>query len=63
MEQPTLADDLLDGATAIAKFTGFKVRRVFYLCEQGELPAFKIGTRWCARKSELCKMLRSEKAS
>jgi hypothetical protein len=63
MEQPTLADDLLDGATAIAKFTGFKVRRVFYLCEQGELPAFKIGTRWCARKSELLTILRSERAS
>jgi hypothetical protein len=26
---------------------------VFYLAEGGRLPLFKIGNRWCARKSTL----------
>lgn len=51
-ERP-LADDLLDGAPAIAAFTGFTVRRCYYLCESGLLPAFKIGDKWTARKSTL----------
>ena len=49
----SLAADLLEGGTAIAEFTGISESRVFYLCERGLLPAFKIGVRWCALKSEL----------
>jgi hypothetical protein len=48
-----LADDLLEGVAAIATFTGFKPRRVFYLAENGKLPLFKVGNRWCGRKSTL----------
>jgi hypothetical protein len=48
-----LADDLLEGVGKIARFTGLKPRRVFYLAEGGRLPLFKIGNRWCARKSTL----------
>jgi len=48
-----LGSDLLKGATAIADFLGEKPRRVFYLCERGLIPAFKIGQRWHARKSTL----------
>jgi hypothetical protein len=48
-----LADDLLEGVAAISAFTGFKPRRIFYLAEGGRLPLFKIGSRWCARKSTL----------
>ena len=53
MKQGVLADDLLEGVAAIAAFTGMKPRRVFYLAEAGKLPLFKIGNKWCARKSTL----------
>jgi len=36
-----LADDLLYGVEAIAKFTGLPVRRVYYLAENKLIPAFK----------------------
>jgi hypothetical protein len=48
-----LADDLLQGVAEIATFTGFKPRRVFYLAERGMLPVFKVGNRWCGRRSTL----------
>ncbi len=62
MKEPVLADDMLDGAEAIGKFIGVSRRRAFYLCESGTVPAFKLGNRWCARKSELRDALRSGKA-
>ena len=46
-----LAEDILDGAEAIAQFLGCKPRRVFYLHETGKLPTFKLGNRICGRKS------------
>ena len=49
----SLAADLLEGGEAISAFTGIPAPRVFYLCERGLLPVFKIGTTWAARKSEL----------
>jgi hypothetical protein len=49
----TLADDLLVGADAIAGFTGWSRRRVFYLIEQGQLPHFKVGGRLHAKKSSI----------
>jgi hypothetical protein len=49
----SLASDLLEGVQKIARYTGLKPRRVFYLAEGGRLPVFKIGNRWCARKSTL----------
>jgi excisionase family DNA binding protein len=48
-----LADDLLDGADEISRFTGWSKRRVFYLLEKGQLPGFKVGNKWCARRSTL----------
>jgi predicted DNA-binding transcriptional regulator AlpA len=57
-----LAADLLEGGSAIAAFTGISEPRVFYLCERGHLPAFKIGIRWCALKSELRAALTSRTA-
>lgn len=53
VEIPTLAEDMLEGGEAIARFTGIPPSRVFYLCERGYLPVFKVGARWCALKSEL----------
>jgi hypothetical protein len=48
-----LCDDLLDGAEEIAQFTGWPIRRVYYLLGRKLIPAFKVGERWTARKSRL----------
>ncbi len=55
----TLKEDLLRGARQIADFLGEKERRVFYLCETGQLEGvFKIGRLWHARRSTLIEELR-----
>ncbi len=59
----SLAADMLEGGGAIAAFTGISEPRVFYLCERGLLPAFKVGIRWCALKSELRAALTSRTSS
>ena len=49
---PTLSDDLLRGAKPIGSFIGQPTRTVYHLLETGQLPgAFKLGDRWCLRKS------------
>ncbi len=53
MVMDNLCDDKLTGARAIAEFLGEETRRTFCLLERGELPAFKLGGRWCARRSTL----------
>ena len=57
MEAQDLADDLLSGVPAIAEFTGWPERRVYYLAEKKLIPLFKIGDRWCGRKSTLRRQL------
>jgi hypothetical protein len=49
MEAQDLADDLLSGFPAIAEFTGWPERRVYYLAEKKLIPLFKIGDRWHGR--------------
>jgi hypothetical protein len=53
MERDELATDLLDGMPAIARFGGWPVRRGYYLAENKLIPVFKLGDKWCARKSTL----------
>ena len=48
-----LADDLLTGVRAIAAWRGEPERRVYHLLERRQIPAFKLGGIWCARKSTL----------
>ena len=48
-----ISDDLLVGAEAIGAFWGCSKRRAFYMCERKNIPAFKIGRVWHARKSTL----------
>jgi hypothetical protein len=50
-----LADDMLYGAPAIARFLGQSERRVRYLAEKKLLPVFWVGNRLNARKSTLTK--------
>jgi hypothetical protein len=45
--------DLVWGADAIASEIGVNVRRCFYLLENGELPAQKVGGRWVADRGQL----------
>lgn len=58
----SLAEDVLRGAEAIAGFLfhgtsddqrGRNRRKVYYLAESSRLPAFRLGSMLCARKSKL----------
>ena len=48
-----LADDLIDGAAAAARFTGLKPRTIYRMAETGELPAIRKGGKIFFRKSDL----------
>ena len=48
-----LRDDLLSQAGPIGEFIGEGERRTYRLLETGEIPGFKMGGRWYARKSTL----------
>ncbi|TGP88918.1 MULTISPECIES: DNA-binding protein [unclassified Mesorhizobium] len=48
-----LAADILEGAAAIAAWTGFKRRAVYHAVANGHLPHFRMGETVCARKSTL----------
>jgi hypothetical protein len=56
MKDTDLGDDLISGAEAIAIFIWghrkFK-RRVYYFADRGELPIFRVGARFHARRSTL----------
>ncbi len=65
-EPEALADDLLEGAAAIAEFMfgDAKLRKkVYYLRRSSRLPLFLIGTRLCARKSTLLRWIRAQEES
>lgn len=50
-----LADDLLVGAVAIARFLGKDARQIYYMTSKGQIPAFTLGSSSIlhARKSTL----------
>jgi hypothetical protein len=52
-EQVPLAEDLIEGATAIAAELNVKPRRAFQLMETKAIPAFKLAGTWFARRSTL----------
>jgi hypothetical protein len=53
-ESPTLADDLLKGAKAIAAFGGWKEREVYYMAGKRELRSiFTLNGKLHARRSSL----------
>jgi hypothetical protein len=69
--QTSLADDLLTGAAAIARFVyGSDAppyrRKVYHLCSPGHpdrLPVFRMGNQLCARKSTLLRNVAQREAS
>ena len=52
--------DLLVGAAEIGKFLGADQRRAFYLLITGQVPAFKIGRLWHARRSTLTRFFEEQ---
>ena len=58
-----LKDDKLKGAKAIAEFLGEDERRVFYMLEKNQIPGFKYGGLWNARKSTLVKHIEKLEAA
>jgi len=54
-----LSDDWLEGADAIAKFLGWKPRKVRHLASQGAMPVFRLGGGQIlnARKSTLARWI------
>lgn len=51
--------DLIYGAAAIGAVLGLSRRQIYHLCESGLLPAFKIGSTVCARRSSLIAWLQN----
>lgn len=51
--EENLADDLLRGVPAIARFIGQPERITFYQAEKGHIPVGKVGGNWVASKSRL----------
>jgi hypothetical protein len=49
----TIGTDLLKGVKAIARFIDEPERRVYYLLDQGLIPAGKLGSVWIASKLKL----------
>jgi hypothetical protein len=50
----TLADDLLEGAKEISRFTGWSERQIYYIASKGELRAiFTLNGKLHARRSTL----------
>ena len=49
--------DRLDGVADYAGFTGFSLRRCYYLLEHGLLPGGKLGARWIGSKRAVTKYL------
>jgi hypothetical protein len=54
--------DVIWGVSSIARTINRSTRATFYLCENGRLPAKKIGGRWCASRSGLAKFFANQLA-
>jgi hypothetical protein len=63
MSSIPLRDDLLTGASAIADYTGWPVRKVYHAASRGYLPVMRIGPILLARKSELDRAFSAEAAN
>ncbi|MBS0233484.1 MAG: DNA-binding protein [Proteobacteria bacterium] len=59
----SIADDLLEGADAIATFiygSPQKRRKVYHLAQTSNLPVFRFGAVLCARKSRILEWIESQ---
>jgi hypothetical protein len=55
----SIADDVIWGANGLATELGVSERRAFYLLERAEVPAKKVGGKWCVLRSALRNHLRA----
>ena len=63
-----LADDLMTGAEAIAKFmfgeaTDTNKRRVYHAADKLGLPTFRIGATLCARRTTILKWIAKQEGA
>ena len=52
-EPESLRNDVLWGVKALAEEINRTERQTFYLLETGQLPAKKVGGRWCSTRTTL----------
>ena len=57
---PADPDDLLTGASEIAKFFKCNERRAYYMLRTEQVPAFQLGRKWHARRSTLTKFFEEQ---
>ncbi len=57
---PISNDDLLVGAGEIGAFLKCSERRAWYMLEKKNIPAFKIGKKWHARRSTLLRFIEEQ---
>ena len=50
-------DDKILGVEELAKFFGVSDQTIWRWCKAGKLPAFKIGSQWKIRQSDLNKVI------
>ena len=50
---PTVADDILRGASEIGDYIGLPLRSTYYALERGHIPAGKLGATWIASRRTL----------
>ncbi len=63
LDSPPDRDDQPDtvwGAAAIGDVIGVNSRQAFYMLENRQLPATKIGRRWCASRRRLRQRVEAE---
>lgn len=65
---PALADDMLHGAKAIARFiygdaSPKNQRRIYHAADKLGMPTFNLGVTICARKSTLLKWIAAQEAA
>lgn len=58
-----LADDILNGPTEIADFTGFSEHAVRHYIRKGAMPSFRAGSRIMARKSSILNWIAAQEAA
>lgn len=57
MEATGSVNDILWGASAIARVIGRSDRQTFDMLEKGNIPAKKVGGRWVASREKLIALL------
>ena len=59
----TVPLDLIRSTKDIAEALGCTVRQARYLCETSQIPVFKIGARWHARRATLERFIEEREAA